>query len=145
MNLLTQIWIIALSSGIFLYLFEKVRKQKYIVKFSIPWFLTFLTIIILAIFPNLIDKIAMILGIKEPTNAMFFIAICILVNNIINLSFSMSEYKKQSIRMAQEIALLKKDFFTMNEGISDEIKISQEIAVTKTKIQIGRNNENYSK
>lgn len=129
MDLLTKLWIIALSVSIIIYLFEKIRKQKYIVKFSMPWFLTFLIIIILAIFPSLIDKIAFVLGIKEPTNAIFFIAICILVNNIINLSFSISESKKQSIRMAQEIALLKKDIFEMNGTISDEIKISQEIAL----------------
>ena len=129
MDLLTKIWIIALSVGIIIYLFEKIRKQKYIVKFSMPWFLTFLIIIILAIFPSMIDKIAFILGIKEPTNAIFFIAICILVNNIINLSFSMSESKKQSIIMAQEIALLRKNIFEMNGTISDEIKISQEIAL----------------
>lgn len=131
MNLLTKIWVIALSVGITIYLFEKIRKQKYIVKFSMPWFLTFLIIIILAIFPSMIDKIAFVLGIKEPTNAIFFIAICILVNNIINLSFSMSESKKQSIRMAQEIALLRKNIFEMNSTISDEIKISQEIALVK--------------
>lgn len=129
MDLLTKTWIIALSVSIIVYLFEKIRKQKYIVKFSMPWFLTFLIIIILAVFPSLIDKIAFVLGIKEPTNAIFFIAICILVNNIINLSFSISESKKQSIRMAQEIALLKKDIFEMNGAISDEIKISQEIAL----------------
>ena len=109
MDLLTKTWIIVLSVSIIIYLFEKIRKQKYIVKFSMPWFLTFLIIIILAVFPSLIDKIAFILGVKEPTNAIFFIAIGILVNNIINLSFSMSESKKQSIRMAQEIALLKKN------------------------------------
>ncbi len=111
MNLLTKIWIISLSVGIIFYLFEKIRKQKYFVKFSMPWLLTFLIIILLAIFPNLIDKIAFILGIKEPINAIFFIAIGILVNNIIKLSFSTSESKKQSIRMAQEIALLKKGVF----------------------------------
>ena len=129
MDLLTKIWIIALSVGIIIYLFEKIRKQKYIVKFSMPWFLTFLIIIILAIFPSMIDKIAFVLGIKEPTNAIFFIAICILVNNIINLSFSMSESKKQSIIMAQEIALLRKNIFEMNGTISDEIKLSQEVAL----------------
>lgn len=111
MNLSTKIWIISLSVGIIIYLFEKIRKQEYIVKFSIPWFFTFIIIIILAIFPNLIDKIALVLGIKEPTNAIFFIAICILVNNIIKLSFSISALKKQAIRMAQEIALLKKGVF----------------------------------
>ena len=100
-----------------------------------PWFLTFLIIIILAVFPSLIDKIAFILGVKEPTNAIFFIAIGILVNNIINLSFSMSESKKQSIRMAQEIALLKKNIFEMNGTISDEIKITQEIALIENNIK----------
>ena len=127
MNSLTKIWIIALSVGIIIYLFEKIRKQKYIVKFSIPWFFTFITIIILAIFPNLIDRIAILLGIKEPTNAIFFIAIGILVNNIIKLSFSMSESKKQSIRMAQEIALLKKGVIGVNDEISDGYKALQEI------------------
>lgn len=109
MNVLTQVWIFILSVGIIFYLFEKIRKQKYSVKFSMPWFFAFLIVIILVIFPNLIDKIAMVLGIKEPTNAIFFLAIGILVSNIINLSFSMSEAKKQSIRMVQEIALLKSE------------------------------------
>ena len=135
MDLLTKTWIIVLSVSIIVYLFEKIRKQKYIVKFSMPWFLTFLIIIILAVFPSLIDKIAFILGVKEPTNAIFFIAIGILVNNIINLSFSMSESKKQSIRMAQEIALLKKNIFEMNGTISDEIKITQEIALIENNIK----------
>lgn len=109
MNLLTQVWIIILSACIIIYLFEKIRRQKYSVKFSMPWFFAFFTVVILVIFPKLIDSIAKLLGIKEPTNAIFFIAICILVGNIINLSFSMSEAKKQSIRMVQEIALLKNE------------------------------------
>jgi len=134
MDLLTKTWIIVLSVSIIIYLFEKIRKQKYIVKFSMPWFLTFLIIIILAVFPSLIDKIAFVLGIKEPTNAIFFIAIGILVNNIINLSFSMSESKKQSIRMAQEIALLKKDIFEMNGEMNGEIKISREVALIENNV-----------
>ncbi|HHZ01456.1 MAG TPA: DUF2304 domain-containing protein [Tissierellia bacterium] len=128
MNLLTKVWIIALSIGIIIYLLEKIRKQKYIVKFSIPWFLTFLIIIILAIFPGLIDKIAFVLGIKEPTNAIFFIAIGILINNIISLSFSISELKKQSIRMAQEIALLKKGIFNI-DGEIDNSKLIEVITL----------------
>ena len=128
MNLLTKVWIIALSIGIIIYLLEKIRKQKYIVKFSIPWFLTFLIIIILAIFPGLIDKIAFVLGIKEPTNAIFFIAIGILINNIISLSFSISELKKQSIRMAQEITLLKKGIFNI-DGEIDNSKLIEVITL----------------
>lgn len=129
MNLLTQIWIILLSISGIIYLFEKVRKQKYSVKFSMPWFFTFLTVLILAFFPSLIDRIALILGIKEPTNAIFFIAICILVNNIISLSFSSSQSKKQSIRMAQEIALLKKYLFMMTEESIGQFELAQEVAI----------------
>lgn len=145
MNLLTKIWIIALSVGIIIYLFEKIRKQKYIVKFSIPWFFTFITIILLAIFPNLIDKIAIVLGIKEPTNAIFFIAIGILVNNIIKLSFSMSESKKQSIRMAQEIALLKKGVIGVNDEILDGYKVLQEIILLGNNKNMDNNNDEDNK
>ena len=145
MNSLTKIWIIALSAGIIIYLFEKIRKQKYIVKFSIPWFFTFITIILLAIFPNLIDKIAIVLGIKEPTNAIFFIAIGILVNNIIKLSFSMSESKKQSIRMAQEIALLKKGVIGVNDEISDGYKMLQKIMFLENNENMGNNNDEDNK
>lgn len=140
MNLLTQIWIIILSVSIIVYLFEKIRKQKYSVKFSMPWFFAFLIVIILAIFPILIDKIALVLGIKEPTNAIFFIAIFILVNNIINLSFSTSHAKKQSIRMAQEIALLKKTIYMLNDELNDKFKLSQELALLGTDIT-NKNND----
>ncbi|MDD4047159.1 MAG: DUF2304 domain-containing protein [Tissierellia bacterium] len=145
MNLLTKIWIIALSIGIIIYLFEKIRKQKYFVKFSIPWFFTFITIIILAVFPNLIDKIAILLGIKEPTNAIFFIAIGILVNNIIKLSFSMSESKKQSIRMAQEIALLKKGIIGVNNEISGGYKMLREIMLIENNENMDNNNDENNK
>lgn len=145
MNLLTKVWIIALSVGIIIYLFEKIRKQKYIVKFSIPWFFTFITIILLAVFPNLIDKIAIVLGIKEPTNAIFFIAIGILVNNIIKLSFSMSESKKQSIRMAQEIALLKKGVIGVNDEISDSYKMLKEIMLLENNENMDSNNDENNK
>ena len=145
MNSLTKIWIIALSIGIIIYLFEKVRKQKYFVKFSIPWFFTFITIIILAIFPSLIDKIAILLGIKEPTNAIFFIAIGILVNNIIKLSFSMSESKKQSIRMAQEIALLKKGIIGVNNEISGGYKMLREIMLIENNENMDNNNDENNK
>lgn len=143
MDLLTQLWIIILSVSTIIYLFEKIRKQKYSVKFSMPWFFTFLTVIVLAIFPSLIDKIAMLLGIKEPTNAIFFIAICILVNNIISLSFSTSQAKKQSIRMAQEIALLKKNVFMMNEGVAGRFKLAQEVAFLDT--DFSNNNDDKGK
>ncbi|MDP4133217.1 MAG: DUF2304 domain-containing protein [Bacillota bacterium] len=117
MNMLTQIWVIIISLAIIFFLFEKTRAQKYSAKFSMPWFFTFLFVIIMAVFPGLIDKIARALGIKDPTNAIFFIAILILVNNIINLSISMSDTKKQSISMVQEIALLKKEISEKNEEI----------------------------
>lgn len=120
MNAVTQVWIFILSVSIIIYLFEKIRRQKYSVKFSMPWFFAFLLVIILVIFPELIDKIAMVLGIKEPTNAIFFLAICILVNNIINLSFSMSESKKQSIRLVQEIALLKSELTNSNKKCGEQ-------------------------
>jgi len=109
MNLLIKIWCIVLSDCIIIYMFVNICKQKYSVKFSMPWFFSFVMVIIMSIFPGLIDKISMLLGIKESTNAIFFIAICLLIVNIINMSFSMSEAKKKSIRMAQELALLKKE------------------------------------
>lgn len=130
MNLLTKVWIIALSVSIIIYLFEKIREQKYYVKFSMPWFFTFLIIIILAVFPDLIDKISRALGINESTNAIFFIAICILINNIINISLSISEAKKHSIEMAQEIALLKREILNMNDKSAGKYKLVQETAIS---------------
>lgn len=130
MNLLTKVWIIALSVSIIIYLFEKIREQKYYVKFSMPWFFTFLIIIILAVFPDLIDKISRALGINESTNAIFFIAICILINNIINISLSISEAKKHSIEMAQEIALLKREILNMNDKSAGKYKLVQEAAIS---------------
>lgn len=118
--MLTQAWIVIISACIIIYLFEKIRSQKYSVKFSMPWFFSFLTIVILVIFPELINGIAKMLGIKDTTNAIFFITICILVSNIISLSFSMSEAKKQSIRMVQEIALLKNEISNNNNKIEGE-------------------------
>lgn len=109
MNRLTQIWCIVLSVGIIIYLFVNICRQKYSVKFSMPWFLSLFTVIVMSLFPGLIDEVATLLGIHESTNAVFFIAISLLIINIISMSFSVSESKQKSIKMAQEIALLRKE------------------------------------
>ena len=75
----------------------------------------------------------------------FFIAIGILVNNIIKLSFSMSESKKQSIRMAQEIALLKKGVIGVNDEISGGYKLLQEIMFLENKENVDNNNDENNK
>ena len=114
MNLLTQVWIIILSISIIIYLFEKIRKQKYSVKFSLPWLFTFLTVIILAFFPTLIDKIARLLGIKEPTNAIFF-------NGFVSLKDTDPTYGKSVLEEWQRKVLTFKAELQLKFKIQHEV------------------------
>lgn len=84
------------------------NKVKMNIRYSVVWIIWVFIIIILSIFPTLIDFIASILNIATPVNAMFLIFI--FLSYIMNyyLFFKVSQQNEQIKSLTYEIAKLRK-------------------------------------
>lgn len=115
-----QLIIIVLSLVVLFFMGSKIREQHFGVNIFLPWLGTFSGIILLALFPSLIEYIAALLGAQDAMNAIFFIAILFLVFNLLSLSFMVSELRGRTTRLTQEVALLRHALQQKEEAPDEE-------------------------
>ena len=85
-----------------------VLKKKYVsIKYSTVWLLSCLLMLIFALFPNLFEKLAKILGFEVLSNMIFFIMIGILFFITISLTVIVSSQRKKIDLLIQEVSLIK--------------------------------------
>lgn len=99
--------IILILLGIYMIL-KTIKKKKLSMKYGMYWTLVFGLMLILIIFPNIIEWLAKICGFKEAPNMLFLIAIFILFYIVFNIYTSISKLIENNKIMAQELSILKK-------------------------------------
>lgn len=115
MSIKLQLLIILIVLIVSYSLLNMMRKDKVMFKHMIPWFAILVVITVVTIFPNLIDVFAYLIGVKTPINAVFFMAIMILIFIILPLSFSNTKLSLKQIRLIQESAILEKEIRDLKE------------------------------
>lgn len=101
-----KIYFIIVAIAAIIYVVNQVRKSKFSIKESIYWFLASILILILAIFPTILDDLAGFIGIGYPPS--LFFVMCILFLLFINFRSSrkIAEQQEKIIELAQRIAIL---------------------------------------
>lgn len=118
MNIKAQIIIsIIIILGI-VYIINMVRKKALELRYSLTWLGVGICILILTLFPQIMNKISAIMGIASPMNMLFFLGFCFSLTIIFSLTISASKMSIQIKDLTQEIALYKKE---QNEKV-DEIE-----------------------
>jgi hypothetical protein len=101
-------WVTAiLCIGILITIFQLIRKNRLMEKYSLLWILSVMVLLLMCIWPNLLKRLSALVGIIQTSNALFFMAI--ICGMVISLHFSVviSKLTKQNHALAQEIALIK--------------------------------------
>lgn len=108
MNLILQIFLIVcvlLFLGIIIYY---LAKKKLNLKYSLTWLAAGLGLLILAIFPQLVDMIGSLVGIAAPVNTVFLFAGMFMLLIIFTLTMIVSHMNSRIYRLTQMQALLEK-------------------------------------
>lgn len=89
------------------YIIHQVRKDKFSIKESFWWFTASILILVLAIFPGIVDWFAIKLNIAYPPSLLF--VVCILFLIFINLRDSkrLGEQNTKIIELGQQLSILK--------------------------------------
>ncbi len=102
------------------------QKKKLDFKFALGWLFVDFCILILASFPQLLDKIARLMGIAAPVNMLFFFGFSLIVIIIFALSVAVSRILDRVKKLSQEIAIIRKDMYDRVGGGTDSSKIKDE-------------------
>ena len=109
MSVKLQILIIVVIILAMLYIVNHVRKKSIDFKYALLWLFVCICVLVLAIFPKLLNVVAF--GIASPVNMLFFFGFCLSIVVIFTLSIALSNLTDKVKKMAQEIAIIRKDMY----------------------------------
>jgi hypothetical protein len=90
-----------------------VRFHRLSLRDSLLWLLSTFAVFMLSLFPSLLQRLAKLLAIEVPSNALFALAILYLTLNVLSLTISLSNGATRVRRLAQECALLRGELESM--------------------------------
>lgn len=92
----------------FLIVFLLLRKKSLNLKYTLLWLLSGVIMIILAAFPRILGWFATLVGVYDPTNALFaFMFFCVIVI-LMSLTAIVSKLNEKSKQVIQVMALMEK-------------------------------------
>lgn len=107
MPLKLKLVIIFLSIIFLIYIYYSIKKKNISVKYSLSWMTACFLVIIIALIPDYLIKIANLFGIEKLSNMMFLFAFIILFFIVYTLTLIVSKQKQQIIILTQELGILK--------------------------------------
>ena len=116
-----QILSIAVSAGLLVVVLELVRRRSFLERYAILWLFSGLILLALAIWQGLLERVASLLGIAYPPNALFLIAFGFVMILLLHFSLAVSKLSDQTRVLAQRLALLERRQREMERaGVEDE-------------------------
>lgn len=104
-----RIVLVVLSIATGAWIVSYIRKAKLKIEDSVFWLFFALFLIIISIFPEIIDFGARIMGIQSSQNFLFLAIIFILIVKIFRMSIKMSQLESKLQTLAQNVALDRHD------------------------------------
>ena len=86
--------------------FNLLRSRKLREKYAALWVTVGLVIVILAIFPGLLEWLARVVGIQVPSNLLFLLSLILLLGVCLQLSLEISRTEDKIRVLAENIAIL---------------------------------------
>lgn len=92
-----------------LIVFDFIRRKKLEERYSILWIIIGIFMLILSLFPNILETISQLLNVVYPPSLLFFVGYVFALVVILHLTMVVSKLHRQMTRLIQEVALLKNE------------------------------------
>jgi hypothetical protein len=101
-----QIIAVIVTVLIFLVILELVRRRRLVERYALLWMVAALGLVVLAVWRDLLDIAADLLGIADPPNALFIVAFGVAFVLLLHFSVATSRLSEETKILAQEVARL---------------------------------------
>lgn len=105
MNIRLQIIIAVIILVALGFIINMIRKKSLELRYALAWLIVGVGVLILDIFPELMTKLAGMLGIYSPVNMLFFLGFCFSLIIIFILTVAVSRMSIRIKDLTQELAL----------------------------------------
>lgn len=105
MSITLRIILIIVSVFTFLYVMRRINKSQMQITDSIYWILFSVVLVILSIFPQIVDLIKDLLGIASAVNCIFLVIIFLLIMKIFGMSIKVSQLENKIVGLTQRYAI----------------------------------------
>jgi hypothetical protein len=86
---------------------ELLRRGQLKEKYAVLWLLVGAAMLVLAIWPQLVDTVAKAVGVKSGANLLLFVGVLVLTLVCVHLSWEVSRLEDRSRALAEEIGVLR--------------------------------------
>jgi hypothetical protein len=97
----------AASLLLLIVIFELIRRRRLQERYALLWIATGVVILVLSLWRDGLSKLASVVGIAYPPNALFILASLFILVLLLHYSTVISKLVSQNTRLAQRIALLE--------------------------------------
>jgi hypothetical protein len=101
-----QLLAILLSGALLLVVLELVRSRRLQERYALLWLASAVVLIVLAAWRDALNRLADLLGIASPPNALFFLAVAAILLVLLHFSIVISRLSDQTKVLAQRLAML---------------------------------------
>jgi len=117
----TQIQLIALALTLLIFgvILELVRRRRLVERYALLWMFAGLALVVLAVWRDLLEFGADLLGIAYPPNALFIVAFAVAFILLLHFSVAISRLSEETKILAQEVARLDGEVRAMRRGASN--------------------------
>lgn len=105
MSLTLRIILIIVSVFTFLYVMRRINKSQMQIADSIYWIFFSFVLVLLSIFPQIVDLIKDLLGIASAVNCIFLVIIFFLIMKIFGMSIKVSQLENKLLGLTQRYAI----------------------------------------
>jgi hypothetical protein len=102
-----QIVAIIAAAGLLLGVLELVRQRKLLERYALGWLAAAVMLLALGVWRGALQKLAELVGISYPPNALFFFAFGAILLLLLHFSVAVSRLQDQTKILAQRLALLE--------------------------------------
>lgn len=109
MNIRLQIIVAFIILFALVIIINMIRKRALELRYALAWLIVGGGVLVLDIFPGIMEKMASILGIYSPVNMLFFLGFCFSLVIIFVLTVAVSRMSIRIKELTQELALHEKE------------------------------------
>ncbi len=125
MTTTAHVFVIVVTLGTVGFIIWLVRQHRLKSKFSLLWLAIGLVLLVLAAFPDLLDRVSHAIGIDYPPATFLFAAVAFLFLVAVHYSWELSRLEERSRVLAEEAALLRESVQRLEDrltaaGIGDD-------------------------
>jgi hypothetical protein len=106
----TRVQLVAIvgSAVLFFFVLELLRRRRLGEPYAILWLVASVVLLTLAVWDDLLDELADVVGIAVPANALFIVAFGFVLILLLSFSVVLSRLSRENKALAQEIARLNR-------------------------------------